>query len=81
MAVPQRLAPDIEDLRNFYVGKDISQVPKPAVVLDKGKIQRHCKSLLDAVESLGVDFRAHVKTHKVSESGRRDGPSWGILPP
>ncbi|KAK6446362.1 hypothetical protein FP744_10002612 [Trichoderma asperellum] len=28
-------------------------------------MHRHCKSLLDAVEYLGVGFRAHVKTHKV----------------
>ena len=65
MAVPQMLAPKIDDLRKFYVGKDISKVPKPAVILDKAKMQRHCQSLLNAVDHLGVDFRAHVKTHKV----------------
>ncbi|KAI9147096.1 alanine racemase [Paramyrothecium foliicola] len=67
MAVPQRLLPSVEQLRSFYVGKDISQVPKPAVVLDKAKIQRHCQSLQSAVDTLGVDFRAHVKTHKTRE--------------
>lgn len=65
MAVPQRLTPSVDDLRNFYVGKRIDEVPKPAVVLDRAKVQRHCQSLLSAVEALGVDFRAHVKTHKV----------------
>lgn len=53
------------DFRQHYVGKHITQLPKPALVLDKAKMHRHCKSLLDAVEYLGVDFRAHVKTHKV----------------
>ncbi|RFU75945.1 alanine racemase [Trichoderma arundinaceum] len=33
-------------------------------------MHRHCKSLLDAVEYLGVDFRAHVKTHKTLEGVR-----------
>ena len=66
MAVPQRLVPSVDDLREFYVGKDINDVPKPAAVLDRHKMRLHCQSLLDAVESLGVDFRAHVKTHKVS---------------
>ena len=65
MAVPQRLLPSIDHLRDFYVGKDVKEVPKPAVIIDKAKVRRHCQSLLDAVDSLGVDFRAHVKTHKV----------------
>ena len=65
MIIPQRLVSNIEDLRKFYVGKDINNVPQPAVVLDRAKMRRHCQSLLKAVESLRVDFRAHVKTHKV----------------
>ncbi|KAL6885664.1 putative serine dehydratase domain-containing protein [Trichoderma evansii] len=58
------------DFRQYYVGKDLSQLPKPALILDKAKMHRHCKSLLDAVEYLGVDFRAHVKTHKTLEGVR-----------
>ena len=65
MAIPQRQTPPIEDLRRFYVGKNIDDVPKPAVMLDKAKINRHCQSMLKAVETLGLGFRAHVKTHKV----------------
>lgn len=65
MAVPQRSVPQIDELRQFYVGKDIQQVPMPAAVLDRAKMQRHCQSLLNAADSLGVSFRAHVKTHKV----------------
>ena len=65
MAVPQRSVPDIGQLRKFYVGKHIDEVPKPAVILDRGKMKRHCESLSRAISVLGVDLRAHVKTHKV----------------
>jgi D-serine deaminase-like pyridoxal phosphate-dependent protein len=53
------------DLRRNYVGSSIFDLPKPAVIIDRFKMRRHCQSLLDAVDFLGVDFRAHVKTHKV----------------
>lgn len=66
MAIPQRQTPPIEELRQFYVGKNIHHVPKPAVILDKARIARHCQSMLDSVDALGLDFRAHVKTHKVN---------------
>jgi len=66
MTIPQRNSPPVEDLRQFYVGKNIQDVPKPAVILDKAKVHRHCQSMLKAVETLGLGFRAHVKTHKVN---------------
>ncbi|KAL2875867.1 hypothetical protein SGCOL_008862 [Colletotrichum sp. CLE4] len=67
MAVPQRIAPSSEALREFYVGKDVTDIPKPAVVLDVAKVRRHCQSMLKAVDDLGVGFRFHVKTHKTKE--------------
>ncbi|EXF86387.1 hypothetical protein CFIO01_00084 [Colletotrichum fioriniae PJ7] len=67
MAVPQRIAPSTEALREFYVGRDVNEVPKPAVVLDAAKVRAHCRSMLEAVDELGVGFRFHVKTHKTSE--------------
>lgn len=57
--------PDVEALRSFYIGKDINEVPKPAAVMDVAKIRRHCSSMLETVGALGVEFRPHVKTHKV----------------
>ena len=66
MALPQRLAPPHDELLQFYVGKDIHDVPKPTVILDVSRVRRHCQSMLEAVDALGVGFRAHVKTHKVS---------------
>ncbi|KAK2012787.1 hypothetical protein LZ32DRAFT_647557 [Colletotrichum eremochloae] len=70
MSIPQRIAPPVESLRGFYVGKDVHSVPKPAAVLDAAKIRRHCQSMLDGVDALDVGFRAHVKTHKTKEVTR-----------
>ncbi|GKT45192.1 D-serine dehydratase [Colletotrichum spaethianum] len=70
MSIPQRTAPALEDLREFYIGKYAQSVPKPAAVLDAAKIRRHCQSMLDAVDALGVSFRAHLKTHKTREVAR-----------
>ncbi|EEY21503.1 conserved hypothetical protein [Verticillium alfalfae VaMs.102] len=70
MAAPQRPTPDVEELRRFYVGKLITELPMPAAVLDVVPLKRHCKTMLDAVDSLGVGFRAHVKTHKVGETSK-----------
>ncbi|KAF5009932.1 hypothetical protein FDECE_3874 [Fusarium decemcellulare] len=66
MSVPQRFAPSLDELRQFYVGKDIHDVPKPAVILDAARVRRHCDSMRGAANALDVGFRAHVKTHKVS---------------
>ncbi|KAB8202204.1 hypothetical protein BDV34DRAFT_201304 [Aspergillus parasiticus] len=52
-------------LRDSYVGKDVGDVPKPALVLDAAIIKRHCKAMIRTVKELGVAFRAHVKSHKV----------------
>ncbi|ATY59741.1 Alanine racemase [Cordyceps militaris] len=70
MSIPQRLNPSLESLRQFYLGKHIHDVPKPALILDQARMRRHCQSLVAATEALGVDFRAHVKTHKTVEGTR-----------
>ncbi|RBA17635.1 hypothetical protein FPRO05_11350 [Fusarium proliferatum] len=70
MAVPQRHTPPMEELRQFYVGKNIHDVPKPVVILDRARVNRHCQSMLSTVETLGLGFRAHVKTHKTIEATR-----------
>lgn len=57
--------PTKSDLTQFYVGKDIADVPKPAAVLDRAIIRRHCERMKRTVKTLSVGFRAHVKTHKV----------------
>lgn len=70
MEQAHRMLQTAGDFRQHYVGKKITQLPKPALILDKAKMFRHCQSLLDAVEHLGVDFRAHIKTHKTLEGVR-----------
>ncbi|OOF91360.1 hypothetical protein ASPCADRAFT_518598 [Aspergillus carbonarius ITEM 5010] len=67
---PLRPLASQSDLQAFYIGKDISNVPKPAVVLDVAIIKRHCASMLEAAKALGVGFRAHVKTHKTPQIAR-----------
>jgi D-serine deaminase-like pyridoxal phosphate-dependent protein len=58
--------PTQAELQQFYIGKDIKDVPKPAAILDVAIIRRHCETMLATVKALNVGFRAHVKTHKVS---------------
>lgn len=65
MTFPCRPLPYEEELKQFYVGKDIGDVPKPAVVLDAAIVKKHCERILQTVKTLNVGFRAHVKTHKV----------------
>ncbi|KAJ5332515.1 uncharacterized protein N7506_006298 [Penicillium brevicompactum] len=59
--------PSQNDLRQFYIGKDVGDVPKPAAVLDVGLIRRHCGTMLDTINKLNVGFRAHIKSHKTPE--------------
>lgn len=65
MAFPYYPIPSERDLKQFYIGKDIGDVPKPSVVLDVAIIKKHCERMLQTVKALDVGFRAHVKTHKV----------------
>ncbi|KAM0560078.1 hypothetical protein ACHAPJ_004038 [Fusarium lateritium] len=51
-----------------HVGQSVTEVPKPAAILDVAKVKRHCNSMLEAARSLGLGFRAHVKTHKLGDS-------------
>ncbi|KAJ4079891.1 hypothetical protein NW760_015253 [Fusarium oxysporum] len=55
------------DVASNLIGLNISEVPKPAAVLDVAKIRNHCSAMLKAVQDLGVEFRAHIKTHKTIE--------------
>jgi D-serine deaminase-like pyridoxal phosphate-dependent protein len=54
------------ELQQFYIGKDITTIPKPAAILDIAIIRRHCADMLQTVQRLNVGFRAHIKSHKVN---------------
>ncbi|KAK0388075.1 hypothetical protein NLU13_4319 [Sarocladium strictum] len=56
-----------ESLAALYVGKSLHDVPTPAVVMDVAAARRNCQRMLDACQTLGVSWRAHVKTHKTEE--------------
>ncbi|PVH85732.1 hypothetical protein DL98DRAFT_650693 [Cadophora sp. DSE1049] len=58
---------EMSNSHNNYIGMDITKVPKPAAVLDVAKVRKHCSSMMDVANNLGVGFRAHVKTHKTRE--------------
>jgi len=54
-----------EELKKQFVGKNLKDVATPAAVLDLSKLKRNCSRMLEAVDSLKIGWRAHVKTHKV----------------
>lgn len=62
--------PDKSWLSKQYIGKELKDVPVPAVILDVAKVKKNCKLMLTAVEELAVEFRAHIKTHKTLELTR-----------
>ncbi|EXJ95499.1 hypothetical protein A1O1_00621 [Capronia coronata CBS 617.96] len=62
--------PSKDALLEAYQNRSLHEVPVPAAVIDVGKVKANCQAMLDAVEELGVSFRAHVKTHKTSELTR-----------
>ncbi|KAI5283164.1 hypothetical protein KEM54_002350 [Ascosphaera aggregata] len=56
---------DSEDLRRQYVGRFLHEIEGPAAVIDVAVARRNCELMLNTAASLGVDFRSHVKSHKV----------------
>ncbi|KAK3955992.1 putative serine dehydratase domain-containing protein [Pseudoneurospora amorphoporcata] len=59
-----------EALRAKFVGKQLSEVPTPSVVLDLKQVTVNCERMLEAAENLGLQWRAHIKTHKTTELTR-----------
>ena len=52
--------------RSSYIGQTLSDIPTPAAILDLAKLQVNCQRMLDATDKLGLSWRCHIKTHKVS---------------
>ncbi|KAI9147207.1 hypothetical protein HJFPF1_13241 [Paramyrothecium foliicola] len=48
-----------------YIGRPVSDLPTPALVISLPTVKRNIKSLYQHVEGLGIGFRPHVKTLKV----------------
>lgn len=55
-----------DELVKAYVGKSITEIPTPAAVINVAAVRRNCQRMLEACTSLQLGWRAHVKTHKVS---------------
>ncbi|TLS28142.1 hypothetical protein PpBr36_00054 [Pyricularia pennisetigena] len=78
---PPRLYPSSprDALVSQYVGQPLSSLPTPAAVLDVAAVRRNCGRMLSCVRDLGLQWRAHVKTHKTAEVTRLqvgdDGPA------
>jgi len=53
-------------LKATFIGKDLREIETPAAVLDAAVLRKNCALMLQTVDALGIRFRAHVKTHKVS---------------
>ncbi len=52
--------------RSSYIGQTLSDIPTPSAILDLAKLQVNCQRMLDATDKLGLSWRCHIKTHKVS---------------
>ncbi|QIX00171.1 hypothetical protein AMS68_005688 [Peltaster fructicola] len=56
--------------KQYYLGKSLKDVQAPAVVIDAAVARRNCQLMLKTAAELGLDFRAHVKTHKTIQLAR-----------
>ncbi|EGP83343.1 uncharacterized protein MYCGRDRAFT_76868 [Zymoseptoria tritici IPO323] len=57
----------VPSLQAEYIGKSLCDINPPAAILDAAVLRRNCKRMLTATQTLGVGFRAHVKTHKTTQ--------------
>lgn len=62
---------DMSDAAESYVGQPVSNLPTPSLVLSRPVLESNIQQLLQDVEKLGIAFRPHVKTLKVSFISRR----------
>lgn len=54
-------------LQQLYIGKRLADLENlPAAIVDVAVVRKNCDRMLALTEKLGMGFRAHIKTHKVS---------------
>ncbi|KAF2630167.1 hypothetical protein BU25DRAFT_408750 [Macroventuria anomochaeta] len=73
-------------LQDQFIGRKLTDLPTPSVILDRSLIKKNCTAMLQVCERLGVGFRAHVKSHKTLElskmmvgDGREGSPAQFIV--
>merc|ERR1712048_965471 len=49
---------------NFYIGKKISDLPSPSVVVDLSQVRKNCQKMKSNAKKFNLKFRSHIKTHK-----------------
>lgn len=60
--------PSKDDLLSKYSSVPISQIPTPALLLDRAKIVTNSRQMIQTAEAVWrCKFRAHIKTHKTQE--------------
>ncbi|RUS24399.1 hypothetical protein BC938DRAFT_473635, partial [Jimgerdemannia flammicorona] len=59
--------PSKEWLREQLVGKKLSEIRTPALVVDRFVVERNGREMRETAQRLGLRLRVHVKTHKTIE--------------
>ncbi|RUS17115.1 hypothetical protein BC937DRAFT_90400 [Endogone sp. FLAS-F59071] len=59
--------PNKEWLREQLVGKKLSEIRSPALVVDRTIVGRNTQQMRETARKLGVGLRVHIKTHKTIE--------------
>lgn len=61
---------DMSSLKDQFVGKKLTHLPTPSIILDRSLLKKNCAAMLQICNKLDVGFRAHVKSHKTLELSR-----------
>ncbi|KAM9902795.1 hypothetical protein OXX69_008166 [Metschnikowia pulcherrima] len=69
MSIPSSFykAPEKELLLKEYVGKSLSELPTPSIVIDRARFVENSRAMLKSAARLNAGFRCHIKTHKAVE--------------
>lgn len=55
-----------QSLKNDMIGKKLSELRTPSLVIDKAILERNCQQLGKIRTKFNTNIRIHVKTHKVN---------------
>ncbi|KAN0100590.1 Ras family domain containing protein [Tylopilus felleus] len=66
----QFLTPNKDALVKEFVGKHLSELRTPALVVDRAAFRDNCSKMHQNAKDWGASFRAHLKTHKTVEGTR-----------
>jgi hypothetical protein len=57
--------PSKELLREAFVGKSLDTLHTPCMIIDRSVFAKNCAEMQNRAQNCGMDFRAHIKSHKV----------------